>query len=91
MFDSNFHLFGTVPIFNAHWLSQIVCVVLIPKTHTILPTLKISEAEIFTKCFYFHEYMPIHDIYFKQISACSKVFVECVICYGELKDASLSF
>ena len=25
-------------------------------------------------------------VYFKQISACSEVFVEGLICYGELKD-----
>ena len=64
-----------------HWLSHLVCVLLIPETHTILSNLKINEGwknilsdtEFLITCSFI--------IYFKIINACSKVVLECIICF----------
>ena len=67
------------------------CACGIPKTHTFLPNTKISEGWIFYWVMlnsWIHAHFSIH---FKEISACSKVFVEHMICFGELEEASSSY
>ena len=56
-------------------LSQLVCVEPIPKTHSILPSLKYNEGWIFNWIILNYEYM-ITTINFKKISVCSTMLVE---------------
>ena len=52
-----------------HWLSQLVRVVKIPETRTILPSRKISENEFFfTEWYKIHEYMLICHMFQEKIS-----------------------
>ena len=68
---------------------HLVGVVLIPQTRTTLQDLQIGEGWFFIyllSCTKFTNTCSF-TIHFKIISACSKVFVECTICFGELKEA----
>ena len=62
--------------------------ILILKTPTIMPNLKVGECRNFTECYNIREYMLIYQ--FKEIHSFSKVFVVCITCFGELKEASSS-
>ena len=73
-----------------HWLSHLVCVVLILKTHTILPNLKITEGSKLLLSDIKFTITSSFNVQFKKINVCSKVFVEYKICFGEFKEGSSS-
>ena len=64
--------------------------ILIPKTCTILPNLEIFEGWIYCWVILIHECMLIYHT-FQEISACSKVFVECSIVLVSSKRLLLLF
>ena len=75
-----------------HWLFQVVRVVLFSETRILWPNLKISKGwnlyyVILKKLMNTSSFIK----HIKQIRACSTVFVEYMICFGELEENSLSF
>ena len=58
-------------LWHLHWLSQLVHVVLIPETHTILPSLKINDGWIFLNDTKFINTCSF-TIHYKKFNACPK-------------------